>query len=548
VYDCIDGLVDDEQAIYKRGGTAYKSNSDVTAPLRGAWHARLAVGQRTMFWNSADLFYLDPSDAATVETYLAIPPPKGYRRMVEVGGLVAYVPDAGGGPYIWGGSEFPVYNTGTASATEGSRTVTGVGTAWNSNAQQGMILGALGNYMAVVDQVVSNTQLELTAPWAQASVAGGVYSLTPYQQLGLFSSAVPLGLQAEELYLTAVGTPPRLIQAVGNRLYFNLSGQVGNQQNLDYHEVPGTTLGVDAIRDNVIWFTDSGVYVVGNMNLDLVDADGNTQQTLQRISQDIILWDDAGIVGLSTYAGLVGWRGELIVPARDDIYIMGVDGPPVAISRGIRSLYRSYVAAGYRLGIASFDEGHYFLPVRNGDTIVDTLVCRIDQRDSRGNLRPAWTRLGSGVRCAGFAVRSVPPTGSVLVGAKGARLLDLSALRVPTAARKNDADGTGFNLDVTTNDLETPAKSTLQRVRLHYDLVDAASDNPTISASYAVDAQEGAALTGLSGTAGETTTTPKVWQVVKRGRAFRLRFLSSGPSSRLRLRALDWFLRDSDRP
>jgi hypothetical protein len=66
------------------------------------------------------------------------------------------------------------------------------------------------------------------------------------------------------------------------------------------------------------------------------------------------LWDDAGVAGLSTYAGLLGqWSGQLVVPALDDVYMLGVDSPPVPLSRGIRPLYRSYVASGLRAGVAT---------------------------------------------------------------------------------------------------------------------------------------------------------------------------------------------------
>jgi hypothetical protein len=117
----------------------------------------------------------------------------------------------------------------------------------------------------------------------------------------------------------------------------------------------------------------------------------------------------------------------------------------------------------------------------------------------------------------------------------------------PAAANKNDADGSTHNLDMTLNDLEVP-RSTLQRVRVTAEIVDAATDNPTLGASYAVDAAEGAALTALPGAMSETTTTPKSWRIVKRGRRFRLRLLSSGPAAKVRIRVVEWFVRDSNRP
>jgi hypothetical protein len=64
----------------------------------------------------------------------------------------------------------------------------------------------------------------------------------------------------------------------------------------------------------------------------------------------------------------------------------GVRGPSpfVRISEPITALYRSYVNAGYRPGQACVYRGHYFLPILNGETVVDMLVCRIDRQGRRG--------------------------------------------------------------------------------------------------------------------------------------------------------------------
>jgi hypothetical protein len=216
----------------------------------------------------------------------------------------------------------------------------------------------------------------------------------------------------------------------------------------------------------------------------------------------------------------LGWRGEVIVPALDDVFALGVDGSPIPLSRGIRSLYQGYVAAGYTPGVAALYQGHYFLPICNGPTVIDVLICRLNQQPSR----PAWTRLSGHAAGFAYAGRSRPGMAPELLGLADKRITKLSGLLTPGAANKNDADGTVHNLDVIENDVEPGNLSTFQRVELRYELDDAASDDPTFVGSYATG-KEGTSWVSLTGSAAENDgRTPKKWKVTKRARNIRFRW------------------------
>jgi hypothetical protein len=68
VYDCVDGLLDDDLGIYRRGGSSYKSTSAAAAAHVGLWDGFLAAGQRTVFWTTAALYVLASDDAPVALT------------------------------------------------------------------------------------------------------------------------------------------------------------------------------------------------------------------------------------------------------------------------------------------------------------------------------------------------------------------------------------------------------------------------------------------------------------------------------------------------
>jgi hypothetical protein len=555
VYDCVNGLVDDELAIYRRGGVGYRSNADVSGVLTGVADGLLpTVGARTLLWSSAvnDTWMLSPGDDATPQVVAIGACPQDFAKAVGVWGLMAFPVASPGYVALWGGSRLSSYSTGTVTVTSGSQGVTGVGSAWLGNVDPGMILTITGGAeLAVVESVSSNTALRLRAPWQGATQTGVTYALAPYyahQPGPLETSPVPV---AGTFHVASVGSGlGRLVVTSGNRAYFSSFAGPFVFDATDYHEVPppAQIVGADSVRDTLVLFTTSGVWAVSNMNMDLTDSSGNPQQTLEQVNKDLVAWSNSGIAGFGQYAGVQGWAGQFVVPALDDVYVFGLDSPAIAIGRGIRALYKSYVAAGYRPGGATVYRGHYILPIVNGTTPVDVLVCRLDQRDRRGALRPAWTRWSGQAMGVAFTGRTRATSQPSLVAARGLRLVDATSCFVPDAAHKADADGTTHALDVIENDVELANRSTTQKVDLLYELQDAAADNPTIVGSWASGA-EGSTWTGLSGSAAENDgRVPKRWRLTKRVRNVRFRWQTVGPAAVARIRGRVLYVRDSNRP
>jgi hypothetical protein len=278
------------------------------------------------------------------------------------------------------------------------------------------------------------------------------------------------------------------------------------------------------------------------MSYDLTDDYGNPQQTVRQISKSVILWADSGIAP---------WRGGLIVPAIDDVFLLDLTGAEVPISGPIRPLYRSYVKAGYQPGMASVHRGHYFLPIVNGTTWVDTLVCRLDGPN------PGWTRWADHGGSIAYAQEvGVTTRSPKLYGLAGLKVTDLSGCFVPASANKNDADGTTHVLSIVTRDFATrPSVRTLFRyLRARFQLDDAASDNPVLTlASSAGPPETEVWVASGSWTEGTGEDSSKIailnsdGNPGRRVQSIRFRIQSSGPSARLVVRSLEVFYRPSGR-
>lgn len=343
--------------------------------------------------------------------------------------------------------------------------------------------------------------------------------------------AVPAPLTAASV-VTTVGTPPRLIVAGGIYAAFSDPGTATFTAG-NYHEMPGRTeiIGAQGVGDTLLLFTTNGIYAVTNMSLDPLDDFGNVQQEVAHVNGDLILWGDPGIAQ---------WTGGLLVPAFDDIYVFNVGGAPQAISEAIRPLYRGYVAAGYRPGTAVVHRGHYFLPIVNGTTLVDVLVCRLD----RGF---AWTRWSG--HAAGVAYAQRPVGIPVLLSVSAQRVLDLTGCMSPTDANRQDAVGGAPAFSLTTRDFDTGPGikgGLLRHARLEYDLV-APSALAAITVASAAGA-EGAAFTAHSATAPEADGGSKTWMLNRYGERLRLRLESSDATSDLRIRRLELHMQESQRP
>lgn len=545
----ITGLIGDDGLPYRRGGSVYKSNAALgTTGLTGVWDGKLFMGQRTLFLASGKAAALSADDTTPVEPVSASALTNvGSRptRIVSVGAqsypyVVVPVTGATAVPMVWSGSrKTAAYSTGTASMTVGNAVVTGAGTSWSANVDAGMLLQFSGDpRFYVVQSVDSNTQLTLGA--TPTGSGAGAYSLSAIRPMGNANLAAAITAGRPMTALAVVAN--RLLVAARDRLYFSTANDAQDFSATNYHELPSEIVALGALRDSALVFTMGGVHQIQNLALNLTDAQGNPQQKRELVNADLIAW---------SHEGIAPWSGQLVVPALDNIWLMDGVSAPVPIGDSVKDLYLSYVRAGYAAGVAEVFNSVYLLPILTTANVwVDTLVCRL--HGARGSNAPAWSSLaGQGAEVAAFAERSVNPP--VLLGASRkttSRVLDLTAAFSPVAGVKNDADATTHTFRLTTRNLAVGERpTTVLYCRAKYSLVDAASDNPTMTAEASVDGGSYTTLTVSTGTGGTTVAGEQdgsewvYWTVSLAAQYLRLRFTCSSPAASLQFKRLEVFYR-----
>lgn len=517
----VNALLEEDGTVIKRGGCTYKSNADAGTVLDFLWDGYLAAGRRTVAASTLTqfLFTLNADDAtlsapfSSGSTFVRVSRPTVCNGVLFLPAAADYT--------IYGGARQGDYLPGTSvTVTQGSTTVTGVGTAFLANVTAGHIVRNVDRVYGVVESVQSNTSLTLTAPANGTLTATTIAFTQAYTQ------------QADSNVIASVSG--RLVKADETKVAFSAAGDPWTFDPTDYHQIPagGQVLGMESLRSVLFVFTTAGVFTISGMDYDLTDARGNVQHRLEQINSDIVLLDPRGIAG---------WRGALIVPAQDDIYLFTQGAAPVPLSEPISRQYREYVAAGYQCGHATVHRSHYFLPILNGSTCVTVLVCKLPSR--------AWTQWsGQAGTVTAFARRDATSgSGSSLFAVGGQRILNVGTCFDPAAARKNDADGTTPTFSLTTRQytLNGLAKGFVKKVRVRYTLNDAATDNPTISAYLGTGEDD---LAVLSGTAPEDNgANPHLWAGNVRDEYATVKLSSSSPCALLKIHSIELLTRPSGR-
>lgn len=562
-YDGKNCLIDDDGLVRERGGVTNLSTSGPAAALTFAWAGYLGPGERIVFATVSNFYVLDGALAPVTLAGGGLTEPK---RAVEVGGLLLI-----GGGTIYGGSlKAADYSSGTVAVTNGSKIVTKAAGGFTANVDAGMLLriGAAGRYYVVASRD-SDTQLTLRDAYQGATNAAAAFVLS---RLGTMANA---GGQVSDFYAHAAD---RALAGIGSRIFFSDvtvadPGQATSGQGAsvwaatDYHELPegANVLGVWDVGTLAIVFSTKGIFTIRNLAYDLTDATGNPQQQLDHAAPEIVLWGNAGIAS---------YRSALVVPALEGIYLFDGISSPVPLAGSIAGLYRGYIAAGHKPGLAAVYRGHYFLPVlTSGGQFVDLLVCRLDRPvRARGQDIFPWTRLaGFGAQVAAFAARVVTPVPTPqLIGATlstTGRLLDCTSYFAAAAAVKNDVDGTTPIWELVTRDFTLgPVPTQTKKLRIDYELDDAASDNPTITAGYNVgeptptgsawgvahwgsdpwtdsDAGDFIAIAGAAPADPEGDTPYEGFYPNVRAKRVRFRLSNVVPNATLRFRALELFIR-----
>lgn len=485
LYDLENGLINDEGQPFQRTGSAYWSSSDAAVSLEGIVTADL-IGpdaERVLAWGGTKLYVFDGSEAPLElfdDTTATLP----YGRSVGVGGVLLFplAPDTSGVGIprnnrilAYGGSLLPAggaSNVGTVTVTAGSVAVTKSGGAsWVGAVDAGMFLGGIsGSPFGIIRSVDGADALTLVSPWGGATASTGTYEVSPVLDIHLLvgtSPLVPVPPLADRIHLGTSGQ--RLLVGAGNRIYEAARGFPFVFDADVYQEIPAgmKITGMEGLGDTSLIFSTGGVWGITNLSLDPVDAYGNIQQAVQRITGDVTLWGEHS---------LVSWGGGVIAAGLDDVYLVGADGTrqPITGGRnsqydgGIRNLYRAHVGAGYTPGVARVYRGHLFLPILDGTTVVDLLVCRLDHGF-------AWSRWSGHAACSGYAVRSgAEAEVSKLLGTGGTRALDLTGCFDPSTEHVFDADGSIFDTTIITRDYPTGQQPGIfTKARARYEQVSA---------------------------------------------------------------------------
>lgn len=534
--DIVNGLVGDDGIVFRRGGCASLTTAAVSGGVPAvfanvAWAGYLP-GRATLltitgvYDAAGDAYVLSapataPSSLSTVYTKTGGTPGAssgGWSQPVEVSGMLAFI-DQTSKLYVYGGATSDGPAGVTVTLTAGSRSVSMASTT-------GVAVGHLlrdvnGISTGVVETVDDSTHVTINRTWEFAT-GTGVVDFVAIVAFDLKHQQPQL--LADRLEVIGAGAN-RLWVAQRNRVFFSTRDNPITYTADDYHELPfgARVLGIRGLGTSVLIFTTQGLWVDSNAEYDLSDPSGNPLQSLNQVDPEFLLWGQRGIAA---------WDSALVVPGTQDVLLVDGVSSMRPVTGGISKTYRSYVKAGYQVGSASVFRGFYVLPVLDGQTVVDVLVCNLAQT--------AWSRWNgqaAGSAFASFAQdTATSPAGPRLYGLSANAIVELTGCFDPVVAHTADADGTQHALMLTgrTLTLGGTGTNTWREARLAYEL----AGSGTVTAEIA-SGPPGSAFTALSGAAGAAADGAKRWTFARQARAFRPRFTSTGAPSKLVIRSID---------
>lgn len=405
---------------------------------------------------------------------------------------------------------------------------------------QGTLTGGNRTLFATASNLYSLSGTTITNLGAYTGMAGGpnrpaVIGGMMYLPPSSTYDGTTFGVLATGTYVVSIAN--RIVAATGDTVKFSGPGTTTFAAT-DLWRIPGgvTITGLAALRDSAVVFTDQGTWVISNMALNLTDTAGNIQQRLDLYSPDMSLWGTGA-------AGVVGYQGGLIVPARDGVWLVRLGatsetGTPLQLLSGpIASLYQSYVTSGYRPGQAAMFRGHYFLPVINPlvPQLVTVLVCRVDLPT-----RP-WTRFSIGY---GFTPSQ---DGKTLLLAQDGPGFTSYALATAGffGSGTADAGSSSITWSIVTRDYLTGplTLNTIIKLRLGYHLI---GGTLRISARDPASPSSITPSDSASGTGGTLSTFS--WPIVKRAKMMRFTiFDGATPATGATISSLEKFVRQQSR-
>ena len=506
-YDILNWFVDTAGNLVKRGGRRYYLGQAVANNQHVFfWDGYLRVGHRIVVAASENTAFVEGhiaihngSSYTTVETDSAeIIVDRPRQEAVLNGVLVLRTAQDYGAAnesfYFTCGSTKANYTTGTATFTNGSKVVTGVGTTWSTKLEAGMFIypSTGSSDPRIIESVDSNTKVTLTHEWDTTTFAASAY----VARSDGFNSLIHANTAAEPIVapggLATVGR--RLLCATATDIVsFSLIDQPTRFDSGNFHKIPGggRNLGIADLDGDALVFTSAGVWRISGLIDEIEDDLGNPLHAVRKVSDSLILWDDAGIAS---------WENRVVVPCTDGVYMFDGVSAPIRISDGIEPIYREYVedaTPGGVPGRAVIYKDYYLLPIINPTAAtpevvpIEALACRLTPTVTPDGRRIyPWFRIDTsdhGINA--FAVRHdasaiVPP--KLLGNSHTGNIWDMTGIFSPSATVPAD-DGVPFTADsyiestVTTRDFKLTDNSSgalVKRVVIDHELSDDGSLYP----------------------------------------------------------------------
>jgi hypothetical protein len=277
------------------------------------------------------------------------------------------------------------------------------------------------------------------------------------------------------------GTPPgarflaahkdRLVAASAdtdtpNRIYFSGAGNAESWDTTNrYIDTSAPVIGIAALRNALVVFHEGSVERIRG---DIPPGSAAANMTLEPLFGDVGLWDANAVTVADDFAYFADENGVYRTDGTSFTDLTKQGG----IERLWREDYMGLSPTGMAIGVW---RGYLFTAFPN---IAVSLVCELSV--------PRWVAF-SNVKANNFATQYGSTDelyfSNQLTTTK--RAAKLSSVFAPTAAVKNDADGTAVLPFVATQYIQ-PEKGLTRwkRVFISYDMRDAASDNPVITVRY----------------------------------------------------------------
>lgn len=202
-----------------------------------------------------------------------------------------------------------------------------------------------------------------------------------------------------------------------------------------------------------------------------------------------------------------------------------------------RGLFAGYDSSSWYLSAGMYGPFLFVCLLDNNRALVASLMCNVPRR--------SWWRV-SNIKATMFARARGAAEELYYADATAPRIVALSGIFTPTAANKNDANGTAVAPDIELRPVGGgPGVKSFGFGRVTYDLRDAASDNPTLAVTCKPGVTADSSYTpSEGGTLAETSTVDRRRFAVNRdAQAMTLRITQTGPSAKTELYAVEMAVR-----